>query len=59
MAITRMPEWCSWRAATCACAKLIRDTDELQPYLQKAQADILAARATQAFTIEAWCTLEG
>ncbi len=49
-------------AVTCAFAKLIRATDELQSYLQKAQADILAAiqvskESTQDFTMEAWCTL--
>ena len=64
MAFTRMLEWSSWHAATCAFAKLITGTDELQPHLQKAQDDILAAitaskMPTQELTMEAWCTLEG
>lgn len=70
MAVTHMPGWFSWRAPTCAFAKLIRGTDELQPYLQKVQPDILSAikaskEPTQKFTTTAcmeaciWGTLEG
>lgn len=64
LAFTHTPEWSSWRAVTCAFAKLMRGTDELQPCPQKAQADILAAikaskGPTQKFTVEAWCALEG